>query len=54
MLSVVKNLKKSMLWRVGKFDEIDNFDEIHADYINEIINSGRMRRMITFKKDNKD
>lgn len=54
MLNIVKNLKKSILWRQGKFDEIDNFDEIHADYINEIINSGRMRRMITMKKDNKN
>lgn len=52
MLNIVKNFKKSILWRAGKFDEIDNFDALHADYINEIINSGRMRRMITIKKDN--
>ena len=32
-MNLIKNFEKSILWRQGKYDEIEKFDELYSDKI---------------------
>ena len=53
MINMAKNFKKSILWKQGKYDEIEKFDEYYADYIDDIWDSSNMHRLIIHQKGKK-
>ena len=49
MMKVIHSFKKSILWRQDKQEEIEYFDQIHAEYVKNICKLGNMKRMVIFK-----
>ena len=50
MIQIVKNFKKAILWKQGKTDEIDDFDEVHKDYVATICDLGKFQLMKPYKR----
>ena len=45
IINLIKNFEKSLLWRQGKLDEIENFDELYGDKIQRQCDLNDIRRL---------
>lgn len=49
-MRTIKNFKKSILWRQGKLDDINNFDSLYSDYLDDIIAEVNSNPLTSIKK----
>ena len=49
MLNIVKNFKKSQLWRMDKHQEIEQFDVLYKDYVDNVCQIGNLHRFMVSK-----